>query len=49
MKLNVNVLTTFLCASALGAYALPPYESTLQARAAAVDNIVYVTNADKFW
>lgn len=28
---------------------MPPYEDTIQARDAAVDNIVYVTNADKFW
>ena len=47
--MKLNVLTTFLCTSVLAAYALPPYEDTIQARDAAVDNIVYVTNADKFW
>lgn len=47
--MKLNVLTTLLCTSVLGAYALPPYDDNLQARDAAVDNIVYVTNADKFW
>ncbi|KAJ3557666.1 hypothetical protein NM688_g1353 [Phlebia brevispora] len=46
--MKLNALTTLICASALAAYALPPYEDSLQARAASVDNIVYVTNADKF-
>lgn len=47
--MKLDVLTTFLCTSVLAAYALPPYENTIQARAAAVDNIVYVTDANKFW
>lgn len=44
-----TTLTTILCAFALNAFALPPYENTLHARDAAVDNIVYVTDANKFW
>lgn len=47
--MKLNALTTLLCTAALGVYALPPYDDNLQARDAAVDNIVYVTNADKFW
>ena len=43
-----NTLTTFLLTSALAAYAMPG-NYTLEGRAAAVDNIVYVTDANKFW
>lgn len=44
----LNTLTTFLLTSALAAYAMPG-NYTLEGRAAAVDNIVYVTDANKFW
>ena len=44
-----NLLALILTTSLLSAYALPPYENELEGRAAAVDNIVYVTDANKFW
>ena len=45
-----NVFTVVLCTSLLGALATPAYpENAVQARDAAVDNIVYVTDANKFW
>ena len=44
----LNVLATVICTAVLAAYALPPYANSLQARAA-VDNIVYVTDANSFW
>lgn len=45
-----NVLTTLIFASVLAATATPSYtENALQARDAAVDNIVYVTDANKYW
>lgn len=47
--MRLSVLTTLLCTSVFAVYALPPYESTLMARDAAVDNIVYVTDANTFW
>ena len=44
-----NLLALILTTSLLSAYALPPYENEVEGRAAAVDNIVYVTDANKFW
>ena len=43
------LLTMLGCSAFLAVHAVPPYESTLMARDASVDNIVYITNADKFW
>ena len=47
----MKLLTTLLCTAFLTAQvlAVPPVENELQGRAAAVDNIVYVTDANKFW
>ncbi|KAI0090948.1 hypothetical protein BDY19DRAFT_984033 [Irpex rosettiformis] len=43
-----NLLTLLAVTSILAAYAAPPVENELEGRAAAVDNIVYVTDANKF-
>ena len=46
--MTFTILVTMVCTATLAVFALPPYESTLQARVA-VDNIVHVTDANKFW
>ena len=48
---TMKVLSATLCTAFLAAEVLatPAVENELQGRAAAVDNIVYVTDAENFW
>ena len=45
-----NAVAALVCTTILAVSATPAYpENAIQARDAAVDNIVYVTDANKFW